>query len=213
MYCIVFSRYSTRIYTLRVYIRRLFQPWVGFSVSVCLCGAGFNFLVATCVGGPLPWLPGVRWPLAGVWRVGVTLSHGCGRVSSPFGACGGLLGLDPRLVSLALVLWCALVRHAVSCRALPCCAVLICAVLRCALLCRAVPRRVVPWCVVPWRGWLRCAVPHRAVSCCGVTCRGVPCRGSLHGGGLQCSVLCCLVLCPVSLYRDVPWALFTALLA
>ena len=33
MYCIVFSRYSTRIYTLRVYIRRLFQPWCG--VGVC----------------------------------------------------------------------------------------------------------------------------------------------------------------------------------
>ena len=26
-YCIVFSRYGTRIYTLRVFIRRLFQPW------------------------------------------------------------------------------------------------------------------------------------------------------------------------------------------
>ena len=84
------------------------RSWVkgmGFSVSLCFCGAGFNFLVAACVGGPAPSLPGVRWPLAGVRRVGVALSHGCGPVSSPSGACGGLLGLDPRLVSLALVLW------------------------------------------------------------------------------------------------------------
>ena len=67
-----------------------------------------------------------------------------GAFLSPFGACGGLLGLDPGLVSLALVLWSALVRRAVSCRALPCCAVLVCAVLWCALLSRAVPRCVVP---------------------------------------------------------------------
>ena len=177
-------------------------------MSLRLCGAGFNFLVAACVGGLSPSLPGVRWLLAGVRRVGVALSHSCVRVSSPSGACGGLLGLDPRLVSLALVLWCPLVRRAVSCRALPCCAVLVCAVLWCAPLCRAVPRFVVPWCVVLWRGWLRRAVLCRVVSCCGVSCRGVPCRGVLHGGALRYGVPCCLVLCRVSLCRGVWWALF-----
>ena len=47
-------------------------------------------------------------------------------------------------MSLALVLWCALVCHAVLCR-------------------------VVPWCVLPWHGWLRRAVPCRAVLCCVVS--------------------------------------------
>ena len=102
--------------------------------------------------------------LAGVRRVGVAFPHGYGRFSSPSGAPGGLLGLDPRLVSLALVLWCALVRRAFLCRALRCCAVLVCGVLRCPLLCCAVPRGVVLWCIVPPRGWLRRAVPCRAVS-------------------------------------------------
>ena len=171
-----------------------------------LCGAGFNLLLAACVGGPLPSLPGVWWPLAGVRQVGVALSHGCGRVSSPSGACGGFLGLDPRLVSLALVLWCALVHRAVSCRALPCCAVLVCAVLRCALLCRAVPRPVVPWCVPPWR-----VVVCRVVGClvvvrctavrCGAVCRVASC----------CAVYCCAGVCggPFSLplWRGVGSAL------
>ena len=61
-------------------------------MSLRPCGAGLNFLMAACVGGPSPLLPGVRWFLAGVRLVGVALSHGCGRVSSPSGACGGLLG-------------------------------------------------------------------------------------------------------------------------
>ena len=172
-------------------------------MSLRLCGAGFNFLVVVCDGGSSPSLPGVRWPLAGVRWAGVALSHGCGCVSSPSGVCGGLLGLDPRLVSLALVLWCALVRCAVLCRVSPCCAVLVCAVLLCALLCRAVPRRVVPWCVLPWRGWLRRAAPRRAASCCGVSCGGVPCRGAVHGGALHavcrvascCAVYRCAVVC------------------
>ena len=162
------------------------------------------------VGGPSPSLPGRRWPLAGVRQVGVALSHGCGRVSSPSGACGGLLGLDPRLVSLALVLWCALVRLAVSCCALPCCAVVVSAVLRCALLCRPVPRRVLPWCAVPWGGWLRRAVPCRAVSCCGVSCRGVPSLGALHGGALRCAMPFCPVWCRVSPCTGVRRALFSA---
>ena len=165
-------------------------------MSFRLCGAGFNFLVAACVGGPLPSLLGVQWPLTGVRRVGVALSRVCWRVPSPSGACGGLLGLDPRLVFLALVLWCALVRGAVLCRSLPCCAVLVCAMLRRSLLCRAVLRRVMPWCVVPRRSWLCRAVPRRAVSCCGVLCPGLPCPGALQGGALSavCRVaLCCAV--------------------
>ena len=182
-------------------------------MSLRLCGAGLSFLVAACVGWLSPSFRGLRWPLAGVRRVGLALSHGCGRVSSPSQACSGLLRLDPRLVSLAFVLLCALVRRAVSCRALPCCAVLVRAVWRCALLCRAVSRHVGPWCAVPWRGWLGCVVPHRAVSCCGVLCRRMPCRGALHGGALPCAVPCCLVLCRVSLCRGVWWALLTAVAA
>ena len=61
-------------------------------MSLRLCGVGYNFLVVVSVGGPSPLLPGVRWPLAGVLWAGVALSHGCGRVSSPSGVCGGLLG-------------------------------------------------------------------------------------------------------------------------
>ena len=140
----------------------------------------------------------------------MALSHGCGRVSSLSGACCGLLGLDPRLVSLALVLWCTLVRPAVSCCFSPCCVVLVRPVLWCAPLCRAVPRCVVPWCVVPWRGRPQRAVPRRAELCCGVSCRGVPCCGALDGGLLRCVVPCCFVLCRVSLCRGVCWALPTA---
>ena len=146
-------------------------------MSLRLCGARFNFLVAVCVGGPLPSLLGVQWPLAGVRQAGVASS----------GMCGGLLGLDRRLVSLALVLWCALVRRVVFVpfftvlrRACLCCVVV-----RPALLCRAAPCRAV----------VCCAVPRRAASCCGVLCLGVPCRGALHGHALRCGVPCCLVLC------------------
>ena len=175
-------------------------------MSLLLCGAVFNFLVAACMGGPMPSLPGVRWTLPGVRRVGVALPHSCGRVSSPSGACGSLLGSDQRLVSLALVLWCASVRRALSCHALLFCSVLGCGVLRCALLCRAVRRCVVPWCVMLWLGLLRRAVPRRVVSCCGVSCRGLPCHGVLQGGALPCDVPCCLVLCRVLPCRGVWWA-------
>ena len=186
--------------------------WLGRALAIWVGWVMYTLgLVAFPVGWPSPSLPGVRWPLADVRQVGVALSHGCGRVSSPSGACSGLLGLDSRLVFLALVLWCALVRGAVSFRALPCCAVLVCAVLRCALLCRAVPRRVVPWSAVRWRGWLRHAVPRRAVLCCGVSCLGVPCLSALQGGAPRCAVLCCFMLLRLSLCGGVWWALFTAL--
>ena len=74
------------------------------SVSFRLRGAGFNFLAAVRVGGPPPLLPGVRWLLAGVWRAVAVPSRVLAR------CCGGLFWLDPRLASLALVLWCAVVR-------------------------------------------------------------------------------------------------------
>ena len=164
-------------------------------MSFRLCGAGFNFLVAVCVGGPPPSLLGVRWPLAGVRQAGVASSHGCGRVSSPSGVCGGLLGLDPRLVSLVLVLWCALVRRAVSCCVLPCGVVLVHAVLWCALRCRAVSRRVVPWCAVLCR-----VAPCRVLVCRVVGCLVVVRCTAVHCGALCrvascCAVYCCAVVC------------------
>ena len=79
---------------------------LGLAVSLRLCGAGFNFPAAACVGGPPPLLPGVRWSLAGVWRTGAV----------PSGVCGGLIWLDPRLASLAWccgVFWCAVLRRVV----------------------------------------------------------------------------------------------------
>ena len=174
-------------------------------MSLRLCGAGFKFLVAACVGGPSPLLPGVRRPLAGVRQVGVALSHGCGRVSSPSGACGGLLVLDPRLVSLALVLRCAsgAPRCVVPCFAMLRPAGLCCFLVRSAVLCRAAPCRAVVCRAVAWL----------AAPCCtaGVSCREVPCCGALHGRALRCGVPCCLVLCRVSLSSGVRWALSTAL--
>ena len=144
-------------------------------MSLRLRGAGINFLVAVRVGGLPPLLPGARWPLAGVLRAG----------AAPSGVCGGLLWVDPRLASLALVLWCAVVRRAASCLVSPCCVVVVRAVLRPAGL-----YRVAPCCAVVCR-----SVPLRVVSCCGVLCLGVPCRGALHCGALRCGVPCCLVFC------------------
>ena len=105
----------------------------GCSVSFRLHGAGFNFLAVVCVGGPPSLLPGVRWPLAGVWRAG----------SVPSGVCGGLFWLDLRLVSLALVLWCAVVRRVAPCG---------------AVVCRSVPRSVASCCGVLVRFLPGCAV-------------------------------------------------------
>ena len=142
-----------------------------------LCGAGFNFLAAACVGGPPPLLPGVRWPLAGVWRAGV----------APSGVCGGLTWLDPRLASLALVFWCAVVRRAATCRVSP---VLRRGDLRCVAVRPAGPRRVAPCRPVVCR-----SVPRRVALCCGMLCFGVLFRGALHCGALRCGLPCCLVLC------------------
>ena len=148
-------------------------------MSFCLPGAGFNFLVAACVGGPPPSLPGVRWPLAGVRRAGAASS----------GVYGSLLGLDPLVLSLVSVLWCALVRRVVSCRVLPCCVVLVRAVLWCALLCRAVLRRVVPWCAA------LCRVAPRPVMVCRVFGGLVVVRCTAVRCGAVCRVAsCCAVV-------------------
>ena len=101
----------------------------------------------------------VPWPLAGVQRAGAAC----------YGLCGSLLGLESRLVSLALVLWCALVRCVVSCFAVmrpagPCCVVV-----RPALSCRVAPCRAV----------VCRAVPRRAALCCGVSFLWLPCLGAL----------------------------------
>ena len=76
-------------------------------MSLCPCGAKINFPDAVCVGVPPPSLPGARWSLAGAWWAS----------AAPSAACGGMVGFDPRLVSLALVLWCAVVHRAVWCPA------------------------------------------------------------------------------------------------
>ena len=125
---------------------------LGFSVSFCLRGAGFNFLAVVCVGGPPLLLPGVRWPLAGVWRAGAVSS----------GECAGLFWLDLWLASLALVLWCAVVRRVAPCR---------------AVVCRSVPRRVASCCgvlcfQVPCLGALHCGALRCGVPCCLVLWRG-----------------------------------------
>ena len=133
----------------------------------------------------------------------MVLSNGCGRVSFLSGMSGGLIGLVLRLASLALALWCALVRHAVLCCALPCCAALFRAALRCAPLCRALLCRVVLCCALWSRGGLRLAVP--LPHCAAVPCRGVQYRVALHGGLLCCLVPCCIVFCCALLRRGLWW--------
>ena len=153
-------------------------------------GAGMNFLAAVCVDRQPLSMPGAPWPLAGAWWAGV----------APSGVCGGLVGLDPRLMSLALVLWCAVVHRAVSCLVSPCCVLLARAVFRCAVLCPAVLRRVVPWCAALCRVAPRRAVVCRVFCCLVVVrCTVVPC-------GAVCRAASC---CPVPgrwwVVRPMPW--------
>ena len=137
-------------------------PWARvaeFSVSFRPRGADCNFLAAVCVGRPPLLLPGVRWPLAGVWRAGVV----------PSGMRSGSFWLDLWLASLALVLWCAVVSRvapccAVVCRSVPCC------VASCSgVLCFG----------VPCRGAWHCGAPRCGVPCCLLLCRGGSVEGSL----------------------------------
>ena len=118
----------------------------GLALSFRLRGAGFNFLAAACVAQPPALLLGVRWPLADVWRA----------CAAPSGVCGGFFWLDPRLASLALVLWYAVVRHAALCRVSPFCVVW-------SALCCGAPCWAAPWCTVPRRGVLLCAALRRVV--------------------------------------------------
>ena len=139
-----------------------------------------------------PWgediLSGVWRPLARVWRPVVALSHGCGRLSFLSGLCGGLLGFDPRLASLAFVLWCAFVRCAVFCWAVPCCSVLYC-----GALCSVVPCRAVFCRGVSLRGVAGCAMLRRAALCCAVLC---PVVGYLVA--VPCTAVRCASVCRVA---------------
>ena len=133
-------------------------------MSFRLHGAGCNFLVAVCVGGPPALLPGVRWPLAAVWPASAVPSR----------VCGGLFWLDPRLASLALMLWCAVVRRVAPRR---------------ALVCRSVPHRIVSCCgvlcfAVPCHGAWHCGALRCGVPCCLVLCRG---------GSVEVSLACVVV--------------------
>ena len=111
------------------------------------------------------------------------------------GVCGGLFWLDPRLVSLALVLWSAVVRRAALCRVLPCCAVLVRAVLRCVLL-----GRVVVCCVVPWCAALCGVASRRAVACCALGCL-VLVHCTVVGCGAVCRAASCFAV--VGCWRSV----------
>ena len=130
----------------------LWVEGLGLSVSLLLCGAGFNLL-----GGPPPLLPGARLPLcvacdAGVWRAG----------AAPSGVCGALF----RLVLQVRV------SRAVLCRSVPrrvasCCGALHCGALWCG----------VPWSrVVPW--WVSGGQPG---PCRGAEC-GPECGWLVAGG-------------------------------
>ena len=99
------------------------------------------------------------------------------------GSFWGVLSLDlvrPSVSVPCFVLWCAVVRRAVSCRVLTCCVVLVHALLRCALLGRAVLRRAAPWCAA-----LCCVASRRAVACCAFWCLVV----------LRCTVVHCGAVC------------------
>ena len=149
----------------------------------------FNFLAGACVGGPPPLLLGVSWPLADVWRAGV----------APSGVCRGLIWFDPRLESLALVLWSAVVRRAASCCVLPCCVVLVRAFLWSALLGRAVVWRAAQWCAVACCA-LGCLVVLRCtVVRCGAVCGAASCCAVVGSWRLVWPVSWCGVRVEVSL--------------
>ena len=109
-------------------------------------------------------MPGTRPTLGSVWRAGAV----------PSGVCGGLFWLVLCLASLALVLWCAVVRRVAPCR---------------AMMCRYVPRRVASCCGVlcfgvPCRGALHCGALRCVVPCCLLLC---------SGGSVEVSLACVVV--------------------
>ena len=152
-------------------------PWVSRVLSPPILS--FWQQLVACVGGPPPLLSGVRSLLASVWRAGAALS----------GVRGGLVWLDPRLASLALVLWCAVMRRAASCRVSPCCVVLVRAVLPCALLGRAVLRRASLWCAPLCR-----VASRRAVACCALGCLVVVGCAVVRCGAVCRAASCCAVV-------------------
>ena len=165
-------------------------------MSCCLCGAGCNFLVAVCAGGPLPSGGGLTDGRAVASSLCVT------------GWCGVVPGLWVPFLPLRGVRRFARVRPtvsspcfgAVACSGVPCCVPLCFAVLcRGGLCCVAVRP------ALTCRGMAGCAVLCCAVPCCAVLCRVVGCLVVV-----RCGMPCCLVLCRALLCRGVWWALFTA---
>ena len=116
------------------------------------------------------------------------------------GVCGGLFWLDPRLASLALVLWCAVLRRAASCSVSLCCVVLVRAVLRCALLGHVVLRCVVPRCAAPCR-----VASCRAVACCAFGCLVVVRCTLARCGAACCAASCCAVVGRWKSVQPVSW--------
>ena len=120
-------------------------------------------------GGGLPCLSASAVPelTFWLWFVRADRHRRCRARDGPLPVRGGLVQCLPgcAAVSLVLVLWCAVVRRAPSCRVWPCCVVLAPAVLRCAVQCAAVLRRVMPRCAALCR-----VAPHCAVVCCVFRC-------------------------------------------
>ena len=166
-------------------------------MSLRLCGAGFDLLVAAVVAvvagravapsryaagwcGVVPRLWALFLPFRGarrLARVRRSVSVPCFGAVVCFGApcCVVLCFAVPRRAGLC----CVAVRSALSCRASPCRAPVCRAVAWLTAPCCAAPRRVVLWCVVSWNApswcvawrWaaVRCAVLPRVVPCIAVT--------------------------------------------
>ena len=145
------------------------------------------------MGGLSASLPGARWPLVGVRRVGVALSHGCGRVSSPSRGVRRLAWVRPT-VSVPCF-------GAVVCFGAPCCVVPCFAfceywsVLCCGALCSVVRCRAVSCCGVLCRVLAGCAVLFRAASCRVVVCRVVRCLVVVRCMAVRCGTVCRVASC------------------
>ena len=166
-------------------------------MSLRLCGAGFNFLMADCVGVPSPTLPGVRWPLAGVRRAGVALSHGFGRVSSLSRGSRRLARVRP---TVGVPCFGAVVCFGAPCCVVPCFTVLrraglCCVAVRSALPCRAVVCRAVAWLAAPC-----CAAPRPVVLWFVVSSGAL-----LWCVARRCAALRCAALPRVGPCIAVPW--------
>ena len=178
-------------------------PWVGWVMYTlglvplpAGLGSGSAGWVVVPGGFMWPWVsrvpsfPRCRFLLSGGGLCGWTATVVAGRAVAlcrcVAGWCGSFRGFQwldlvrPSVSVPGLVLWCVVVRHAVSCCVLTCCVVLVCAVLRCALLGRTLLRRFTPWCVALCR-----VASRRAVACCALGCLVV----------LRCTVVHCGAVC------------------